>query len=178
MFGRVVLDLLAIVRHPKITPWIEISANLYNAGARALPITALVAFLIGIVLSYLSAQQLRVFGANQYIVNILGLAVIRELGPVLSAILVAGRSGSAITAQIGVMRVTEELDAMRVMGIPHGLRLILPRVVALSIAMPLLVMWTNVVALLGGALAAKLVLGIDLAYFARALPGVVPVANL
>ncbi|MGF6243233.1 phospholipid/cholesterol/gamma-HCH transport system permease protein [Paraburkholderia phenazinium] len=178
MFGRVVLDLLAIVRNPKITPWTEISANVYNAGTKALPITALVAFLIGIVLSYLSAQQLRLFGANQYIVNILGLSVIRELGPVLSAILVAGRSGSAITAQIGVMRVTEELDAMRVMGIPHGLRLILPRVLALGVAMPLLVMWTNIVALTGGALAAKVVLGIDMGYFARALPSVVPVANL
>ncbi|MFM0178778.1 ABC transporter permease [Paraburkholderia aspalathi] len=178
MLGQVVLDLLAIARKPKITPWTEISANIYNAGTKALPITALVAFLIGIVLSYLSAQQLRLFGANQYIVNILGLSVIRELGPVLSAILVAGRSGSAITAQIGVMRVTEELDAMRVMGIPHGLRLILPRVVALGVAMPLLVMWTNIIALTGGALAAKIVLGIDMSYFARALPGVVPVANL
>jgi phospholipid/cholesterol/gamma-HCH transport system permease protein len=130
------------------------------------------------VLSYLSAQQLQTFGANQYIVNILGLSVIRELGPVLSAILVAGRSGSAITAQIGVMRVTEELDAMQVMGIPHGLRLVLPRVIALAIAMPLLVMWTNIVALLGGALAAKLVLGIDLGFFVRSLPSVVPIANL
>jgi len=178
MFGRFVLDLLAVLRRPARAPWTEISANVYNAGAKALPITALVAFLIGIVLSYLSAQQLRLFGANQYIVNILGLAVIRELGPVLSAILVAGRSGSAITAQIGVMRVTEELDAMLVMGIPHGLRLVLPRVIALSVAMPLLVMWTNIVALAGGALAAQVVLGIDMAYFARALPSVVPIANL
>jgi phospholipid/cholesterol/gamma-HCH transport system permease protein len=178
MFGRVILDLLVVLRRPKVTPWIEISANVYNAGARALPITALVAFLIGIVLSYLSAQQLRLFGANQFIVNILGLAVIRELGPVLSAILVAGRSGSAITAQIGVMRVTEELDAMRVMGISHGLRLILPRVIALGVAMPLLVMWTDIIALLGGAIAAKIVLGIDISWFFRSLPSVVPVANL
>jgi phospholipid/cholesterol/gamma-HCH transport system permease protein len=178
MFGRVVLDLLSVARKPTIMPWREISANVYYAGARALPIIALVAFLIGIVLSYLSAQQLRLFGANQFIVNILGLGVIRELGPVLSAILVAGRSGSSITAQIGVMRVTEELDAMRVMGIPHGLRLILPRVIALAVAMPLLVMWTNIVALTGGALAAKLVLQIDMSYFARSLPSVVPVANL
>lgn len=178
MFGRVALDALSVLRHPAAAPWKEISANIYNAGTRALPITALVAFLIGIVLSYLSAQQLRLFGANQYIVNILGLSVIRELGPVLSAILVAGRSGSAITAQIGVMRVTEELDAMLVMGIPHGLRLILPRVLALGIAMPLIVMWTNIIALAGGALAASLVLGIDVAYFARALPNVVAIANL
>lgn len=178
MFGRVVIDLLQVARNPKLTPWTEISANVYSAGARAMPITALVGFLIGIVLSYLSAQQLRQFGANQFIVNLLGLAIIRELGPVLAAILVAGRSGSAITAQIGVMRVTEELDAMRVMGIPHGLRLILPRVLALAIAMPLLVMWTNIIALTGGAVAAKIVLGIDMSFFARALPGVVPIANL
>jgi phospholipid/cholesterol/gamma-HCH transport system permease protein len=178
MFGRFVLDALSVLRRPARAPWLEISANVYNAGAKALPITALVAFLIGIVLSYLSAQQLRLFGANQYIVNILGLSVIRELGPVLSAILVAGRSGSAITAQIGVMRVTEELDAMLVMGIPHGLRLVLPRVLALSVAMPLLVMWTNIIALIGGALAAQVVLGIDMIYFARALPSVVPIANL
>ncbi len=178
MFGRVILDALSVLRRPKTMPWKETSANVYSAGAQALPITALVAFLIGIVLSYLSAQQLQMFGANRYIVNILGLSVIRELGPVLSAILVAGRSGSAITAQIGVMRVTEELDAMRVMGIPHGLRLILPRVLALGVAMPLLVMWTNIVALTGGALAAKLALGIDFNYFVRSLPGVVPIANL
>ncbi len=178
MLGGVLLDLLSVRRRPRTMPWTEISANIYSAGTQALPITALVAFLIGIVLSYLSAQQLQLFGANRYIVNILGLSVIRELGPVLSAILVAGRSGSAITAQIGVMRVTEELDAMRVMGIPHGLRITLPRVLALGVAMPLLVMWTNIIALAGGALAAKLVLGIDINFFVRSLPSVVPIANL
>ncbi|KVE26891.1 ABC transporter permease [Burkholderia singularis] len=178
MLGGVLLDLLSVLRRPRTMPWTEISANIYSAGTQALPITALVAFLIGIVLSYLSAQQLQLFGANRYIVNILGLSVIRELGPVLSAILVAGRSGSAITAQIGVMRVTEELDAMRVMGIPHGLRITLPRVLALGVAMPLLVMWTNIIALAGGALAAKLVLSIDINFFVRSLPSVVPIANL
>jgi phospholipid/cholesterol/gamma-HCH transport system permease protein len=178
MFGQVVLDLGAVLRRPKLMPWTEISANIYGAGARALPITALVAFLIGIVLSYLSAQQLRLFGANRYIVDILGLSVIRELGPVLSAILVAGRSGSSITAQIGVMRVTEELDAMSVMGIPHSLRIVLPKVLALGIAMPLLVMWTNIIALTGGALAAQVVLGIDFKVFVDSLPSVVPMANV
>jgi phospholipid/cholesterol/gamma-HCH transport system permease protein len=178
LFGGVVIDFFRLLRDPRRTPWREISANIYAAGAQALPITALVAFLIGIVLSYLSAQQLRLFGANVYIVNILGLSVVRELGPVLAAILVAGRSGSAITAQLGVMRVTEELDAMRVMGIPHGLRLIFPRVVALGIAMPLLVMWTDAIALIGGMLAARIVLNIDMSFFVRSLPSVVPVANL
>lgn len=158
-------------------PWREISANIYNVGYKALGITALVG-LIGIVLSYLSANQLRTFGASIFIVNILGMAVIRELGPVLAAILIAGRSGSAITAQIGVMRVTEELDAMRVMGISHGFRLIMPRVIALAIAMPLLVAWTDVLALTGGMLAAHFQLDISVAFFLRALPDAVPVANL
>jgi len=90
-----------VFREPSRIPWREISANLYRTGAQALGITAVVGFLVGIVLSYLSAQQLRSFGADIYIVNLLGIAIVRELGPVLAAILVAGRSGSAMTAQIG-----------------------------------------------------------------------------
>jgi phospholipid/cholesterol/gamma-HCH transport system permease protein len=118
------------------------------------------------------------FGADVFIVNILGMAVIRELGPVLAAILVAGRSGSSITAQIGVMRVTEELDAMLVMGIPHGFRLVMPRVIALAIAMPLLVLWTDALALLGGMVSAKLSLGLSISYFFNSLPDAVSLPNL
>ena len=88
------------------------------------------------MLSYLSAQQLHTFGGDIYLVDILGMSIIRELGPLLAAILVAGRSGSSMTAQLGVMRVTEELDAMLVMGLPHGFRLIMPKVLALAAAMP------------------------------------------
>jgi hypothetical protein len=86
-----------------------------------MPVTALVGFLIGVVLSYLSALQLKQFGADIFIVNIIGLGIVRELGPVLVAILVAGRSGSAMTAQLGVMRVTEEIDALATMGVQRGL---------------------------------------------------------
>jgi len=178
LLGGFVLNLLRLIKQPTLTPWREISANVYSAGTSAMPIIALVAFLIGIVLSYLSAQQLKAYGASTFVVNILGLSVIRELGPVLAAILVAGRSGSAITAQLGVMRVTEELDAMRVMGISHGMRLILPRVLALGIAMPLLITWTDIVALTGGMLAAHFGLDIDFAYFLQALPAAVPIANI
>jgi phospholipid/cholesterol/gamma-HCH transport system permease protein len=95
----------------------------------------------------------------------------------LAAILVAGRSGSSITAQLGVMRVTEELDAMLVMGLPHGFRLIMPKVIALSIAMPLLVIWTDAVALIGGMAAAHLELKLSPAYFVQRLPSAVPIAN-
>lgn len=178
LLGRLLLDLLVLARAPRRAPWRDVCAHLYQMGASALPITALVGFLIGVVLAYLMALQLRQFGAQAYIVNILGISLIRELGPMLAAILIAGRSGSAITAQIGAMRVTEELDAMRVMGIAHGFRLVLPRTLALALAMPLVSAWTTLAALAGGMLAADLSLGIGPAYFVQALPAAVSVDNL
>jgi phospholipid/cholesterol/gamma-HCH transport system permease protein len=176
--GQLLIDVIRLARAPRRGPWRDVSGHLYHIGATALPITALVGFMIGIVLAYLMSRQLRQFGANSFIVNILGIALIRELGPMLAAILVAGRSGSAITAQIGVMRVTEELDAMRVMGIAQGYRLVLPRAIALGIAMPLISVWTTLSALLGGMLAADAVLGVTPAYFFATLPNAVEIGNL
>lgn len=178
MIGQLILDMAYLIRHPAYIPWREISANLYRTGAQALGITALVGFLIGIVLSYLSSKQLQLFGADIFIVNILGISIIRELGPMLAAILVAGRSGSSMTAQLGVMRVTQELDALTVMGISHSQRLILPKVLGLGIAMPLLVLWTSAVALLGGMVAAEIQLGLHYHYFITSLPDSVPIGNL
>ena len=178
LIGQLLLDLIRLVRHPQEGPWRDLSGHLYHIGATALPITALVGFLIGVVLAYLISQQLKQFGADSFIVNILGISLIRELGPVLAAILIAGRSGSAITAQIGVMRVTEELDAMRVMGIAQGFRLVMPRALALAIVMPLISVWTTVAALLGGMLAANAAMGITPSYFINSLPEAVEVANL
>lgn len=177
MLGRLALDLGAMIRYPARAPWREISAQIYRAGAQALGITALVGFLIGVVISYLSSQQLQAYGADRFIVKLLGTSIVRELGPVLAAILVAGRSGSAFTAQIGVMRVTQELDAMSVMGISHSQRLILPRVLALAAAMPLLVVWTDAMALIGGMLAARAQLGVPLTWFLNTLPDAVSLAN-
>ncbi|MGV8898535.1 MAG: MlaE family ABC transporter permease [Burkholderiaceae bacterium] len=177
LIGQLILDLGQFARHPARGPWKEVSANIFHIGFQALGITALVGFLIGVVLSYLSAQQLHSFGGDIYLVNILGMSIIRELGPLLAAILVAGRSGSAITAQLGVMRVTEELDAMLVMGMPHGFRLVLPKVIALAIAMPLLVIWTDAIALVGGMSAAQLQLGMSPSYFIQSLPGAVSLPN-
>ena len=177
LVGQVALDAWRFLRNPLRGPWREISANIFHAGFQALGITALVGFLIGVVLSYLSAQQLRAFGGDVFLVNLLGMSVIRELGPLLAAILVAGRSGSAITAQLGVMRVTEELDAMLVMGISHGYRLILPKVIALAISMPLLVIWTDVMALIGGMMSALVELNLSPQYFLLKLPDAVPLAN-
>ncbi|MDB5884060.1 MAG: hypothetical protein JWR74_231 [Polaromonas sp.] len=178
LLGQLLLDVLRLIRHPQQGPWRDLSGHLYNFGATALPITALVGFLIGVVLAYLISQQLRQFGADAFIVNILGVSLIRELGPVLAAILIAGRSGSAITAQIGVMRVTEELDAMRVMGIARGFRLVMPRAIALAVVMPLISVWTTLAALLGGMLAANVAMDVTPSFFINALPAAVKVSNL
>ncbi|MGN1055324.1 MAG: MlaE family ABC transporter permease [Comamonas sp.] len=178
LIGQLVLDLGYLLRNPHKGPWRDVSGHLYSMGATALPITALVGFLIGVVLAYLMALQLRQFGAEAFIVDILGISLIRELGPLLGAILVAGRTGSAITAQIGVMRVTEELDAMQVMGIRHGFRLVMPRAMALAVAMPLIALWTTLAALAGGMLAADLTMGITAAYFWQSLPDAVSIGNL
>lgn len=178
LLGQLALDIAYLLRHPGAVPWSEISSTIYEAGVRALGITALVGFLIGIVLSYLSALQLKLFGAEIYIIDILGMSVIRELGPLLAAILVAGRSGSAMTAQIGIMRVTEELDALSAMGISHSMRLILPKVAALTISMPLLSVWTSAMALIGGMVSAQNTLDISYQQFFLKLPDVVPLLNV
>jgi phospholipid/cholesterol/gamma-HCH transport system permease protein len=178
LLGQLVLDIAYLTRHPSEIPWSEISITIYESGVRALGITALVGFLIGIVLSYLSALQLKIFGAEIYIINILGLSVIRELGPLLAAILVAGRSGSAMTAQIGIMRVTEELDALSAMGISHSQRLILPKVAALTIILPLIGVWTSSMALVGGMFSAQNTLDISYQQFFLKLPDAVPLVNL
>lgn len=176
--GRLLLDFGGALRHPSRMPWREISANVYRTGAQALGITALVGFLVGLTLTYLIARQLQVYGADIFVVNIVGLAVLRELGPLLAAVIVAGRSGSSMTAQLGVMRVTQELDALAVMGISHTQRLVLPKVLALAVSMPLVVLWSSAMMVLGGIVAARLQLGLDPKQFLQILPGVVAPANL
>ena len=172
------IEIAYLFRHPQDFPWRELSANIYKSGVNALPVTALLGFMIGVVMGYLMSKQLHTFGADIYIVNILGLSIIRELGPVLMAILVAGRSGSAMTAQIGVMRVTDEIDALTTMGISRTLRVVLPKVLGLTFVAPLLVLWTSGWTLAGGAFASNLELGISFRFFFDYLPLVVQPINL
>ncbi|MFM1908435.1 MAG: hypothetical protein RLZZ591_2112 [Pseudomonadota bacterium] len=178
LVGELAIDTVRLLGAPRSGPWRDVAGHIYRIGATALPVTALVGFMIGVVLAYLMAQQFVRFGADGLIVDVLGLAVIRELGPMLAAILVAGRTGSAITAQIGVMRVTEELDAMRVMGIAPVYRLVMPRAIALAVVQPLIGVWTTAAALLGGMLAADWILGITPLQVLTSLPLVVKVSNL
>jgi phospholipid/cholesterol/gamma-HCH transport system permease protein len=178
LLGNLVLAVALLPARFRLVPAREISASIYRSGAQALAITGLVGALIGVVLSYLFALQLRAYGADALIVRILGIGVLRELAPLLAAILVAGRSGASIAAQIGVMRVTQELDALAVMGISQTMRLVLPKVLALMIALPLLVLWTDAAALLGGMVSAQHELGIAPTAFIANLPASVPLANL
>lgn len=178
LVGQLCLDFVYLLVHPGDWPLREISANVFKVGVKAMPVAALVGFLIGVVLSYLSALQLKAYGADIFIVDILGMGIIRELGPVLVSVLVAGRSGSAMTAQIGVMRVTEELDALAALGISRTQRLVLPKVLALAFSMPLLVLWTSASALLGGMLSAWLQLDLSIGFFIETLPRAVPLPNV
>lgn len=178
LFGRLILDLIFLLGHPRAIPFKEISLTIYKAGVSALGITALVGLLVGVSMSYLSSLQLQRFGAEIYIINLLGLSIIRELGPMLTAIIIAGRSGSAMTAEIGIMRVTQEPDALSALGVSHSLRLVLPKVVALFLIMPLLIIWTNVIAMIGGMVSADLTLDINYQQFLEQLPKSVPVVNI
>lgn len=169
VFGRLALDLLHVLRHPAEMPWKELSAACYRTGAAALPIVSIVGLLIGVVLSYLSSLQLREYGAESFLPLILGIGVVRELGPLLAAVVIAGRSGSAITAGIAAMRLTQELDALSALGVSHSLRLVLPRTLALAITLPLLVVCTDIAALLGGMLAGWIELDIGPLAFIQGL---------
>ena len=177
LMGRLTLETLSLPAQPARIPLREISANIHKAGGRALLITGLVGLLIGIVMSYLSALQLRLLGGERFIVNLMGLAVTRELGPLLAAILIAGRSGSAMTAELGVMRLTQEIDALTTMGISPFKRVLLPKVIALGLAMPLLAFWTMAAGIFGGMLVAKSELNITFGQFLNDLPSAIPIVT-
>jgi phospholipid/cholesterol/gamma-HCH transport system permease protein len=177
LLGQLSLDIAGTLRRPREFPLREFSAGIFRAGVTALPVTMLVGFLIGIVLTYLSALQLKRYGADLLVINIVGVGVVRELGPMLASIIAAGRSGSAITAQLGVMRVTEEVEALSVMGISVTSRLVLPRVLSLAIALPLVAFCTDIAALFGAMLVTKITLGITPGAFMQALPQAVEVVN-
>ena len=140
--------------------WRTVLYNVRTAGFDALPITGLLCFLMGIVIAYQGATQLARYGANIFVADLVGLAMLRELSPLLTAIIVAGRSGSAYAAQIGTMKVTEEIDALRTVGIPPIELLVLPKILALTIALPLLTVYADVLGVAGGMLMARSELGV------------------
>jgi len=163
--GEVAVALLRSLKQPSRIRWKPILHNLQTGGFEALPITGLLSFLLGIVIAYQGAEQLRRFGANIYVADLVGLSMVRELSPMITAIIVAGRSGSAYTAQIGTMKVTEEIDALRTIGIAPLDLLVLPKLLAMVVALPLLTVYTDVMGIFGGMVMARAQLDVSFETF-------------
>jgi phospholipid/cholesterol/gamma-HCH transport system permease protein len=167
--GLVTVSAGKVIRNPKRLRFVAFVSQVQRTGPAALPIIGLLSFLIGVVIAYQGADQLRQFGAEIFTVNLLGVGFLRELGVLLTAIIVAGRSGSAFTAEIGTMQVNEEIDAMTTIGLDPVEVLVLPRLAALLVTLPLMTFYADMMGLLGGAVVCDLALGIPLPIFVQQL---------
>jgi phospholipid/cholesterol/gamma-HCH transport system permease protein len=164
-FGRIAAVLGQSFSHPRVLRLPSIARHIHETGVTAIPIVSLIAFLISVVVAYLGAQQLSRFGATIFVVDLVTIAVLREMGVLLTAIIVAGRSGSAFAAEIGVMQLNEETDALRAMGLNPIELLVVPRVIALIIALPCLTVIADAMGLAGGGLLSLVQLHIPPAQF-------------
>ncbi len=163
--GHLTVSLLTLFIRPKNIRLKEITYHAYESGVSALLIVGLTAFLVGMVIAYQGAVQLAKFGADIFIVDTVTISMVRELGPMITAIVIAGRSGSAYTAEIGAMKITEEISAMRTMGFDPYYFLVIPRLLALMIVLPLLVFFADILGIMGGVFAAKIQLGLSITQF-------------
>jgi phospholipid/cholesterol/gamma-HCH transport system permease protein len=168
-FGSLVETFGRIIVKPKRLRWVSVVSHIERTGLNALPIVGMISFLVGVVLAFQGADQLRRFGAQVFTINMVGISVLREMGILLTAIVVAGRSGSAFTAEIGAMQVNEEVDALRVTGLDPMEVLVAPRVLALMIALPLLTFFADIMGLLGGGLMSLVLLDISFGQYWRIL---------
>ena len=166
------------LRHPSRMRWRPFLHHIGVAGLSALPIVGLLSLLMGVVVAYQGATQLVRYGANVFVVDLVGLSMLREFAPLVTAIIIAGRSGAAYAAQLGTMVVTEEIDALRTLGISPVELLVLPRVFALIVVLPLLTMFSDVLGVAGGMLMATAKLGVDPDGFVERLPHAVDVTTL
>ncbi len=174
--GVVTLELLALARRPRLFRAKETVSQFESTGLDAIPIVALVCFLIGVVFAYLLGTQAQRYGANIFVVDGVGLAMCRELSPILAAVIVAGRSGAAFTAQIGTMKVQEEIDAISTLGLSPIQVLVIPRLVAIVLALPLLVFVGDVAGIAGGMLVGSLQLDISVRSFVDRLHATLPLS--
>lgn len=150
--GQITWSGVLSLKHPSKIRWSDTLAVAERAGVNALPIVALISFIVGLVMAFQAAIPMRMFGAELYVANLIGIAMVRELGPLMTAIVLAGRSGSAFAAEIGTMRINEEIDALSVMGLDPVRFLIIPRVIAATLVTPLLAIFSNLMGIIGGAL--------------------------
>lgn len=173
--GQFFVDLWHCVQNPKLFPLRELSATIYRAGAQSLPLVAFLGVMIGLVLTYQIGGQLKHFGLNQQVIGAIGLAFTRELGPFIAALVLVGRLGSSTTAGIGAMGITEEIDALRAFGVSPSLRVVMPRVLGMTLAMPLLVVWTDFWGVLGGVYLSGAQMGVTWQMWVQQFPGAVPI---
>lgn len=176
--GKNFISAWQTIWHPQQLRGRAILSIIENTGLDALGIIALLSFMIGIVLTYQMGFQLKNFGATLFIIDLLGLAILREFAPLLTAIMIAGRSGSAFTAQLGMMKIKEEIDALNTMGVLPSQLLILPRIWGLLIALPLLTVWADIFGLLGGMAMTQHILNISYTDFLQRFPKVVSLSSL
>lgn len=176
--GEFSLICFKLISKPQLIPWKSIVAMMEFTGIRALPIIGFLSLLIGIVLTYQIGLQLEYYGANIYIVNFLGLGILREFGPLITAIILAGRTSSAYAAQLGLMQANEELDALKTMGLSPLAILVFPRIIALIIVMPLLTIWSDITGLFGGMLMSKSILEVSFQTFLNQFPQVITISSL
>jgi len=175
--GQLFATLFYALVHPRTLRFKEMVYHIHQSGFNALVIIGLTSFLVGMVIAYQGAVQLAKFGADIFIVDTVGISIVRELGPMITAIVIAGRSGSAYTAEIGAMKITEEIAAMRTMGFDPYNFLVLPRIFALMIALPLLIFFSDVVGIFGGMVASGMVTGISYDQFITRLYEVLEVKH-
>lgn len=177
-FGETTTVFVKSLRHPSTIRYGAIIKNIEESGVRAIPIIILTSFLIGVVITYQGAVQLEKFGANIFIVEMIGISLTRELAPLITAIVVAGRTGSSYTAQLGAMKITEEMDAMRTMGFNPYHFLVIPRILALMIALPLLVFLADIVGIFAGMIISEVHLQLSFSEFFHRLQNVLAVKHV
>jgi phospholipid/cholesterol/gamma-HCH transport system permease protein len=175
--GSSAIESVPLVLRPHRIRWRQVMIELRRAGVMALPIIGLLIFLVGVVIAYQGGIPLQRYGANIFIVELVSMTMLREMAPLLTAIIVAGRTGSSYTAEIGTMQVTEEVDALRTMGITPFEMLVLPKLIALIIAMPLLTVFADIMGLLGGMLAADSLLDVSMSTFIDRMPRRLPTST-
>ncbi|MFO1371289.1 MAG: MlaE family lipid ABC transporter permease subunit [Candidatus Competibacteraceae bacterium] len=175
--GEAAVALGRLTLHPGRFRWQALFSNIETAGVNALPIVALLGFMMGVVIAYQGGQQLKFYGANIFIVELVSLTMLRELAPLITAIIVAGRTGSSYTAQIGTMQVTEEVDALRTIGIPPMDLLVLPKLLALVVALPLLTVFADILSVFGGMVMAQALLDVSFSDFLDRFPQVVTLTS-
>jgi len=159
--GELSLELLRILRRPSHFRWKALLGSIYRTGFEALPIIGLLSFMIGVVLTYQMGVQLQTYGANIFIVDLLGLSVLREFSPLITAIMIAGRTGSSFTAELGLMKANQEINALDTMGVTPAELLLLPKILGLFIALPLLTVWADIFGIFGGMVMSNNLLGIS-----------------